>query len=196
MARRARTSSGASGEAAAKSGGRPRSGDVVEWERKNGDRGYGVRFYDAEGVRRYERCGLESEGWSRRRAEIELENFSRLVQARAHTSRLPMPAQPRSRTRCSARSRGRSWPSTRSRSSRDARVLREPARAAPRAVLREAAPDADLLVDGRRLQEAAPDAHAANPGRSGQRAIRSGTRNYSHCGSASERSTTRSSCWP
>jgi integrase len=56
----------------------------VEWQRKNGDRGYGVRFYDADGVRHYERCGLESEGWSRRRAEVELENFVRLVEAGAY----------------------------------------------------------------------------------------------------------------
>jgi integrase len=56
----------------------------VEWQRKNGERGYGVRFYDADGVRHYERCGLESEGWSRRRAEIELENFVRLVEAGAY----------------------------------------------------------------------------------------------------------------
>jgi hypothetical protein len=69
---------------AAGRGGRPRSGDVVEWQRQNGERGYGVRFYDADGARHYERCGLESEGWSRRRAEIELENFVRLVQAGAY----------------------------------------------------------------------------------------------------------------
>jgi integrase len=84
MSRRARTSSGASHAVAADRGGRPRSGDVVEWQRKNGDRGYGVRFYDSDGVRHYERCGLESEGWSRRRAEIELENFVRLVEAGAY----------------------------------------------------------------------------------------------------------------
>lgn len=64
--------------------GRRRKGDVVAWIRSNGDRGYGVRFFDAEGIRRYERCGLESEGWSRRRAEIELENFQRLVEAGAY----------------------------------------------------------------------------------------------------------------
>lgn len=43
-----------------------------------------MRFFDADGVRHYERCGLESEGWSRRRAEIELENFQRLVGAGAY----------------------------------------------------------------------------------------------------------------
>jgi Phage integrase, N-terminal SAM-like domain len=86
MAQRARSPSGASREAATNRGGRPRSGDVVEWQRKNGDRGYGVRFYDAEGVRHYERYGLESEGWSRRRPEIELENFVRLVDAGAYVA--------------------------------------------------------------------------------------------------------------
>jgi hypothetical protein len=82
MARRARTSSEAHRDSTP--GGRPGSGDVVEWQRKNGDCGYGVRFYDTDGVRHYERCGLESEGWSRRRAEIELENFVRLVEAGAY----------------------------------------------------------------------------------------------------------------
>jgi integrase len=52
--------------------------------RKNGDVGFGVRFFDQDGIRRYERCGLASEGWSHRRAEIELENFERLVAARAY----------------------------------------------------------------------------------------------------------------
>ena len=58
----------------------------MEWVRSNGDRGYGVRFFDAEGTRRYERCGLESEGWSRRRAEIELSDFQRVVEAGAYFS--------------------------------------------------------------------------------------------------------------
>jgi hypothetical protein len=52
--------------------------------RRNGDVGFGVRFFDQDGIRRYERCGLASEGWSHRRAEIELENFERLVTARAY----------------------------------------------------------------------------------------------------------------
>jgi hypothetical protein len=62
-------------------GGRPKKGNVVEWKRANGDVGYGLRFFDQYGERQYERCGLESEGWSRRRAEIELEHFQRLVDA-------------------------------------------------------------------------------------------------------------------
>jgi len=61
--------------------GRPKKGTVITWERKNGDVGFGVQFFDQRGVRRYERCGLGSEGWSRRRAEIELENFEREVAA-------------------------------------------------------------------------------------------------------------------
>ncbi len=61
--------------------GRPKTGSVETWARKNGDVGFGVRFIDQHGIRRYERCGLASEGWSRRRAEIELENFERLVAA-------------------------------------------------------------------------------------------------------------------
>ncbi len=64
--------------------GRPKTGSVETWTRKNGDVGFGVRFFDQDGIRRYERCGLASEGWSHRRAEIELENFERLVQARAY----------------------------------------------------------------------------------------------------------------
>ena len=62
-------------------GGRPKKGNIVEWTRANGDVGYGLRFSDQYGERQYERCGLESEGWSRRRPEIELENFLRLVDA-------------------------------------------------------------------------------------------------------------------
>ncbi len=61
--------------------GRPKTGGVETWARKNGDIGFGVRFIDQHGIRRYERCGLASEGWSHRRAEIELENFERLVAA-------------------------------------------------------------------------------------------------------------------
>ncbi len=57
--------------------GRPKTGGVETWVRKNGDVGFGVRFIDQHGIRRYERCGLASEGWSHRRAEIELENFER-----------------------------------------------------------------------------------------------------------------------
>jgi integrase len=64
--------------------GRPKTGSVETWTRKNGDVGFGVRFFDQDGIRRYERCGLASEGWSHRRAEIELENFERLVAARAY----------------------------------------------------------------------------------------------------------------
>lgn len=64
--------------------GRPKTGSIETWTRKNGDVGFGIRFFDQYGVRRYERCGLVSEGWSHRRAEIELSNFERLVQARAY----------------------------------------------------------------------------------------------------------------
>jgi hypothetical protein len=52
--------------------GRPGTGNVKTWERKNGDVGYAVRFHDQHGVRQHERCGLESEGWSQHRAEIFL----------------------------------------------------------------------------------------------------------------------------
>jgi integrase len=62
-------------------GGRPKKGNIVKWTRANGDVGYGLRFLDQYGERQYERCGLESEGWSRRRAEIELEHFHQLVDA-------------------------------------------------------------------------------------------------------------------
>lgn len=62
-------------------GGRPKKGSIVEWTRANGDVGYGLRFFDQYGERQYERCGLESEGWSRRRAEIELAHFQQLVAA-------------------------------------------------------------------------------------------------------------------
>jgi hypothetical protein len=61
--------------------GRPKKGSIVEWTRANGDVGYGLRFFDQYGERQYERCGLESEGWSRRRAEIELAHFQQLVAA-------------------------------------------------------------------------------------------------------------------
>jgi integrase len=61
--------------------GRPKRGTVATWTRKNGDIGYAVKFYDQQGIRRYERCGLASEGWSHRRAEIELENFENEVGA-------------------------------------------------------------------------------------------------------------------
>jgi integrase len=61
--------------------GRPKKGTVVTWTRKSGDVGFGVQFFDQHGIRRYERCGLASEGWSHRRAEIELENFEREVAA-------------------------------------------------------------------------------------------------------------------
>lgn len=64
--------------------GRPKTGSIETWTRKNGDIGFGVRFFDQYGIRRYERCGLTSEGWSHRRAEIELSNFERLVQAGAY----------------------------------------------------------------------------------------------------------------
>src|SRR5579884_2856370 len=121
-------------------GGRRRKGDVVEWVRANGDCGYGVRFFDAEGNRRYERCGLESEGWSRRRAEIELENFVRLVEAGAYVP-TPDAGRRRNRIRSSARSRERSrersWPSMRLRSGRRPASSTRTARAAPGAVLRE-----------------------------------------------------------
>jgi integrase len=62
-------------------GGRPKKGSIVEWTRADGNVGYGLRFFDQYGERQYERCGLESEGWSRRRAEIELEHFQQLVEA-------------------------------------------------------------------------------------------------------------------
>ena len=64
-----------------RSKGRPKTGNVVTWTRKGGDVGFAVRFLDQHGIRRYERCGLASEGWSYRRAEIELENFEAEVQA-------------------------------------------------------------------------------------------------------------------
>lgn len=54
-------------------GGRPNTGNVKTWRRANGDIGYAVRFFDQHGQRQHERCGLESEGWSHRRAEIFLE---------------------------------------------------------------------------------------------------------------------------
>jgi integrase len=66
---------------AARKRGRPKTGSVETWTRKNGDVGFAVRFLDQNGVGRYERCGLASEGWSHRRAEIELENFESEVAA-------------------------------------------------------------------------------------------------------------------
>ena len=68
-------------ESRRRSKGRPKTGNVVTWTRKGGDVGFAVRFVDQRGIRRYERCGLASEGWSYRRAEIELENFEAEVQA-------------------------------------------------------------------------------------------------------------------
>ena len=59
--------------------GRPRTGTVREWTRQDGDRGFGVAFLDQHDVRRYERCGLASEGWSRARAQIALEDFMKAV---------------------------------------------------------------------------------------------------------------------
>ncbi len=59
--------------------GRPRRGTIREWVRQDGDRGFGVAFYDQSGERQYERCGLESEGWSRARAEVALEDFLQAV---------------------------------------------------------------------------------------------------------------------
>jgi integrase len=64
--------------------GRPKTGTVTTWTRKNGDIGFAVKFFDQHGIRRYERCGLASEGWSRRRAELELENFENEVAARTY----------------------------------------------------------------------------------------------------------------
>jgi integrase len=61
--------------------GRPKTGTVITWTRKDGDIGFGVQFFDRLGVRQYERCGLASEGWSHRRAEIELENLQSEVDA-------------------------------------------------------------------------------------------------------------------
>lgn len=52
--------------------GRPNIGNVKTWRRANGDIGYAIRFFDQHGERQHERCGLQSEGWSRRRAEIFL----------------------------------------------------------------------------------------------------------------------------
>jgi integrase-like protein len=54
-------------------GGRPSKGNVKTWTRASGDVGFSVRFFDQYGERQHERCGLESEGWSQRRAEIFLE---------------------------------------------------------------------------------------------------------------------------
>ena len=68
-----------------RSKGRPKTGNVVTWTRKGGDVGFAVRFLDQQGIRRYERCGLASEGWSYRRAELELENFEAEVQAGVYT---------------------------------------------------------------------------------------------------------------
>ncbi len=55
--------------------GRPRRGNIKTWETKSGDVGYGVRFVDQDGVRRYERCGLASEGWTLERAQVALEQY-------------------------------------------------------------------------------------------------------------------------
>ena len=57
---------------AQKASGRPNTGNIKTWRRANGDIGYAIRFFDQQGERQHERCGLESEGWSRRRAEIFL----------------------------------------------------------------------------------------------------------------------------
>jgi integrase len=55
--------------------GRPRRGNIKTWETKSGDVGYGVRFVDQEGVHRYERCGLASEGWTVERAYAALDQY-------------------------------------------------------------------------------------------------------------------------
>ncbi len=59
--------------------GRPRTGSVREWTRQDGDRGFGVTFLDQHNERQYERCGLTSEGWSRARAQVALDDFLRAV---------------------------------------------------------------------------------------------------------------------
>jgi integrase len=59
--------------------GRPRTGTVRQWERQDGDRGFGVEFRDQHDQVQYERCGLASEGWTRARAEVALEEFLQAV---------------------------------------------------------------------------------------------------------------------
>jgi integrase len=63
--------------------GRPRKGTVLEWVRKSGDRGFALRFLDQNDERQYERCGFESEGWTRELAELQLADF--LEQVRTGT---------------------------------------------------------------------------------------------------------------
>jgi len=65
--------------------GRPRSGSIREWTRQDGDRGFGVTFLDQHDERQYERCGLASEGWSRARAKVALEDFLQAVAQGTYT---------------------------------------------------------------------------------------------------------------
>jgi integrase len=73
--------------------GRPRTGTVRQWERLDGDFGFGVEFLDQYDEVQYERCGLGSEGWSRARAEVALEEFLQAVAEGTYT-----PTQDRSGT--------------------------------------------------------------------------------------------------
>jgi hypothetical protein len=59
--------------------GRPAGGNVRSWRRSDGDIGFAIRFYDQFGVRQRVRCGLASEGWSRERAQILLDQHLELV---------------------------------------------------------------------------------------------------------------------
>jgi hypothetical protein len=52
--------------------GRPGTGGIKRWKRKNGDTGFALRFHDQHGERQRVRCGMESEGWSEERADILL----------------------------------------------------------------------------------------------------------------------------
>jgi integrase len=83
-ASRASTSSSAAPAKAQR--GRPRTGSVREWTRQDGDRGFGVTFLDQHDERQYERCGMASEGWSRARAQIALEDFLQAVAEDTYTA--------------------------------------------------------------------------------------------------------------
>lgn len=83
-ARRTRPSSHSGARARRGKRGRARTGNVKVWRRADGDVGYAIRFIDQYGNQQHVRCGLESEGWSQRLAEIALEDMLERVRDRTY----------------------------------------------------------------------------------------------------------------
>lgn len=90
--------------------GRPKTGSVETWTRKNSDVGFGVRFFDQYGIRRASRARAGRTGEQRSSSRTS-SGSSRP----GRTGQRPMPSRARTATRSSARSPVPSSPSTRSR---------------------------------------------------------------------------------